>query len=137
MSDWQVESEGDTFERFVRKLPAYEQAVALAAIEHILAKDGIDICQGEWGKALGRGLYEFRIRHSLRAILGRAGVSSADVGTDRTVLLRVFCTFYGKHVVLLLHGYDKGRDPSTKRQIREISKARLVLAGWIRRARTS
>jgi hypothetical protein len=34
--------------------------------------------------------------------------------------------------VLLLGGYDKGRDPSDKRQEREIKRARKSLEDWRR-----
>ena len=53
---WSVEYEGDAFERFLFSLPAYEQAVLVAAVEHVLQVYGIDICSGEWGKPLGEGL---------------------------------------------------------------------------------
>jgi len=62
---WTVEVAGDDFERFMRKLPEYEQAVVDAAIRHVLAVEGIGICDSEWGKALGAGRYEFRVRRSL------------------------------------------------------------------------
>lgn len=131
---WTIEYEGAGFERFLRSLPGYEQAVLIAAIEHVLARHGIDICAGEWGKPLGSGLYEFRVRRSLTAILSEAGVDAAGFpGADRGVLLRVFCTFYGDKVVLLYQGYDKKRDPSEKRQQREIAQARKVHDAWKRR----
>lgn len=133
MAGWSVEYEGESFERFLLSLSAYEQAVVLAAIENVLQVYGIDICSGEWGKPLGGGLYEFRIRKSLRTILTTAGLnSSAGAGTDRTVLIRVFCTFYGDRIVLLYHGYDKKNDPSQKRQQREIAKARRLHERWKR-----
>jgi hypothetical protein len=48
-------------------LSPYEQAVVVAAINNILVPLGINICSTEWGKALGGGLFEFRIRASLQA----------------------------------------------------------------------
>lgn len=130
---WSVECEGDAFERFLTSLPAYEQAVLVASIEHVLQIHGIDICSGEWGKPLGEGLYEFRIRKSLRTILVSAGLEAPAVGgADRSVLLRVFCTFHGNRIVLLHHGYDKKADPSLKRQQREIAKARKIHERWKR-----
>lgn len=131
---WTLEVAGDSFERFMRKLPGYEQAVVDAAIRHVLAVEGIGICDSEWGKALGGGLYEFRVRRSLTAILSSAGV--ADAGrARRAVLVRVFCAFSGNRVVILLGGYDKGRDPSVKRQQREIAAARATLSAWKRAKR--
>jgi hypothetical protein len=46
------------------------------------------------------------------------------------VLLRVFCHAHGHRVILLLAGYDKGADPSRKRQQREIDVARRRLADF-------
>lgn len=126
MERWTIEYEGDRFEKFFLGLPEYEQAVLDAAITHVLAVRGIDICNGEWGKALGGGLYEFRVRRSLHAILAEADVPLPEdlTGADREVLLRVLCTFHGNKIVLLYNGYDKRRDPSRKRQDKEIKAAR-------------
>ncbi|MGH7765561.1 MAG: type II toxin-antitoxin system RelE/ParE family toxin [Candidatus Dormibacteraceae bacterium] len=68
------------------------------------------------GRQLGGGLFEFRLR-------------------DRPLLARVFCHAYGDRVVLLLAGYDKGRDPSSRRQEREIALARSRLSDWHSRQR--
>ena len=104
---WTIEYDGDAFERFYSSLPEYEQAVLAAAIRHVLAVDGIDVCSGEWGKPLGAGLYEFRVRRSLDAILTLAGLDPSTLpGADRAVLLRVFCTFHGDKIVLIYHGYN-------------------------------
>jgi hypothetical protein len=127
-----VEYEGDTFERFLFSLPEYEQAVLIAAIEHVLQARGIEVCSGEWGKPLGNGLYEFRVRRSLQSILAIAGISNSTPGSNRSVLLRVFCTFHGNKIVLLYHGYNKKADPSEKRQQREIARARRLHDQWKR-----
>ena len=44
----------------------------------------------------------------------------------------MFCTFHGDKIVLLYHGYDKKRDPSERRQQREIAKARRLHQEWKR-----
>lgn len=133
---WTIEYEGDPFERFLFSLPEYEQAVLLAAIEHVLQIYGIDICAGEWGKSLGAGLYEFRVRKSLHTILENARVQlSRQPGDDQSVLLRVFCTFHGNKIVLLYHGYNKKTDSSEKRQQREIRRARKLHDAWKRQQR--
>ena len=128
---WAIEIASDDFERFMRKLPEYERDVVDAAIRYVLAVEGIAICDTEWGKALGGGLYEFRVRRSLAAILSSAGISGTG-RARRAVVVRVFCAFSGNKVVLLLGGYDKLRDPSAKRQQREIHAARATLAAWKR-----
>ena len=130
MATWTVEYEGDSFEKFMVSLPKYEQAVLIAAVRHVLSVHGKDICAGEWGKPLGDGLYEFRVKKSLKAILSSVGLESVEPGDDRMVLLRVFCTFHGSKIVLLFHGYDKKKDPSSKRQQREINKAKSALRAW-------
>jgi hypothetical protein len=137
MSAWTIEIEGEDFLRFTRSLSAYEQAVMAAALDHVLAVRGIDVCAGEWGKALGGRRYEFRIRKTLDTMLGEVGIEpSGRRDGDRRVLLRIFCTFHGRRIVLLLHGYDKLRDPSAKRQQREIARARRLLKDWRRRKRS-
>lgn len=138
MPHWTIEYEGSAFERFFLSIPEYEQAVLTAAIESVLEVFGTDICSGEWGKPLGGGLYEFRVRKSLRAILTDAGVvPPANIaGNDRQVLLRAFCTFHGSKIVLLYSGYDKKKDPSEKRQQREIKKARKMHDQWKRKPKS-
>ncbi len=134
MSQWSVEQQGE-FERAFNKLPQYEQAVMVAAIENVLATLGHEVCATEWGKNLKEGLYEFRVRKSLRAIheefkQNGASVPDLPADSDRDVLLRAFFTVHGDRVILLLHLYDKKRDPSEKRQQREIKKARKLLKAW-------
>ena len=64
------------------------------------------------------------------------GVDPPGVEAPREkVLLRVFVHFYGDKIVLLLGGYDKGRDPKEKRQQREIAQARKPLAQFRERQR--
>jgi len=92
------------------------------------------VCETEHGKQLGKGLFEFRIRHDERVIRGRAHQESASAPTE--VLLRIFCHAHGEKIVLLLGGYDKGVAPSKKRQDREIETARRRLRSFkLRRTR--
>ncbi len=65
-------------------------------------------------------------------MFGGAGADEVTNGISppRAILLRVFVHFYGDKVILLLSGYDKGRDPSAKRQGREIAQARKCLTAW-------
>jgi hypothetical protein len=48
-------------------------------------------------------------------------------------LFRVFCHTHGDRLILLLAGYDKGADPSPRRQNAEIALARARLRDWQRR----
>ena len=110
-----------------------KRLVSVAALQCVLTVHGTDVCESEWGKNLGDHLYEFRIRHpagaiqrmfpptkAIRKLLGKA----PDDDRAANVLLRVFFTTYGAGIILLLSGYDKGRDPGSARQRGEIKKAR-------------
>jgi hypothetical protein len=48
----------------------------------------------------------------------------------------LFVHFHGQRVVLLLDGYDKREDSTSRRQQREIAAARKILRAWkMRQAR--
>lgn len=130
---WEDKNGRSPFDKWFQKLPEYEQAVVDATIKHVLAPLGRDICETTWGKSLGDGLYELRIGVSLNAILNRGKSPEDQVsidGGDKTILLRIFCTFHGQRVVLLFQGYNKGKDPSKKRQQSEIKRAQKHLKAW-------
>ncbi len=107
--------------RWIREDLTRPQRAALGrAMRDVLEEKGIGVCGTEFGKQLGKGLFEFRLRRS------------AEEAGER-ILLRVFCHAYGNRIVLLLGGYDKGADPSPRRQDEEIALARHRLADWRRR----
>jgi putative component of toxin-antitoxin plasmid stabilization module len=81
--------------------------LGFALYEH-LQHLGLGVCEIGYGKQLGGGLFEFRLR---------SGPWS----------FRVFCHAYGGRLILLLAGYDKARSPSKRRQLREIALARARL----------
>lgn len=116
------------------KLDEYDQAVLDTVIEHLVSREGMNLISSEWGKALGQGLYEIRIRRDLTALInglnpqGSAPPTSRDA--KRKVLLRIFCTFHGNRVVLLFHVYNKRKDPSDRRQQKEIARARNYLKAF-------
>jgi hypothetical protein len=96
---------------------------------------GVGVCAGPYGKQLGDGLFEFRLRHDAGEILRSLGQRASTHGQREPILLRVFCHAHGDRVVVLLGGYDKQRDPSRKRQQHEIAVARRRLAVVRRRLR--
>jgi hypothetical protein len=116
------------FERFAGSLTDFKFVALDAAIEHVLLVRGLELSRTEWLKPLGEGLFEFRIRHDGSEIsrMFSGGEGTKPAGRER-VLLRVFVHFFGERVVLLIDGYDKGADPSPRRQQREISDARKLL----------
>lgn len=130
---WQIEFYEDDGGRqpareWLQSLDSQKRNAAIAAIECYLAEFGLDICGTEHGKALGQGLFEFRIRHDEGVIRRKAGEAGGKKGAQ--VLLRIFCHAYGPRIVLLLGGYDKGENPSSKRQAREIETARQRLRSF-------
>ena len=112
--------------------PIQRRAIGVAMAE-ILQAEGVGVCRTGYGKQLGDGLFEFRLRHDAAEILRSLGRhASPEPGSER-ILLRVFCHAHGDRIVLPLGGYDKGADPSPKRQQREIAAARTRLKDYRRR----
>src|SRR2546421_5062814 len=85
-----------------------ERRTVGAAMRHLLQEQGMGVCGTAFGRQLGGGLFEFRLRES-------------------NLLLRVFCHAYGDKVILLIAAYDKSEDPSAIRQQKEIELARRRL----------
>lgn len=126
------------FERFVRSLSDFKFVALRTAIDRVLLTRGIDLGRSSWLRALGGGLHEFRVRHEGREIAHMFGCETTQTGVPTgRVLLRVFVHFHGDKRVLLLGGYDKGDDPSPRRQQREIDTARRRLAQFKERQRRS
>lgn len=118
---------------WVRRLPEPKRAARLAFVDFALAPMGKDIAHSGYVKPLGQGLFELRVDRNpaeLAQVFG-ADPSTRPELTELTaegILLRVFCTFYGDKIVLLLSGLDKGAGP--KAQPRAIRTARKLLADW-------
>jgi hypothetical protein len=113
-------------------LSPQKRAALTAAVRLVLARRGLDVVETEYGKALGGGLYEFRVRWSAAEIRHKIeGLPPGEVGgTAEAILLRVFFCTAGRKILLLLNGYDKGRDASARRQQREIARARKLLTAY-------
>ena len=121
---------------FIDKLEPHKRAALLAALQEILASQGKDVCDTEYGKNLGKGLCEFRLRHTYDEIVaqhpGATSIGPPSRDRQADVLLRVFFYPHGEKLILLLSGYDKGRHSSGKRQDKEIKRARQFLADYKR-----
>jgi putative component of toxin-antitoxin plasmid stabilization module len=118
-------------ETWMDGLSAQKYAALLAAINRRLAVEGMGLSGTPWLTPIGNGLYEFRIRISAAQIERMYGDADEKLPAEtEKILLRVFVTFYGNRVVLLLDGYDKATDPSEKRQQREIATAYKLLRAW-------
>lgn len=106
---WTLESHRDfDLLAFIASLDAPKQATVIRFLEQVRDFSRLVEAPHSWIKALGQGLFEFRIK-------------------DKNVLLRIFFTYRNGRIILLLGGYDKGLDPSAKRQQREIMLARRRL----------
>lgn len=97
------------------------------AMSEILERDGINVCGTEYGKNLGQGLFEFRLRHGADEVAAMFTKKQPDARDKEPILLRVYCHAYGDKVVLLLAGYDKLSAPQKKRENEEIALARKRL----------
>ena len=136
MTSWTAEFYEDSHgkrpvEKWMNNLGAAEFESLATAIEEVLQKQGLGLASTAWLKALGEGLYEFRVRHdapTIRALYSDSGASSS--APSKKILLRLFVHFHGQKVILLLHGYDKGRNDSPRRQNREIQEAQKRLRAW-------
>jgi hypothetical protein len=112
--------------------PTQRRAIGVA-LREILEVEGIGVWRGAYGRQLGDRLFEFRLRHNPGEILGALGRPARDEPRGERILLRVFCHAHGERLILLLGGYDKGADPNTRRQQREIAEARRRLADFRQR----
>lgn len=136
MTTWTAELYEDSdgkrpVEAWMQRLGSVEFEAMATAIEEVLQRQGLELAGTAWMKALGEGLYEFRVRHdasTIRALYSDSGAS--DPTTPAKILLRLFDHFHGRKVILLLHGYDKGRDDSARRQNKEIQEAHKRLRAW-------
>jgi hypothetical protein len=113
---------------------AQRQAIG-TAMRRILQADGVQVCSTPWGRQLGGGLFEFRVRLTGRQMLNAGRAKPGSINPSERILLRVFCHAHGDKLILLLGGYDKGSAPSSSRQQREINTARARLR--IHRARAN
>lgn len=111
---------------WLRSLSLTKKQVLGTAMREVLQVLGLGVCATEFGRHLKQGLFEFRLRRQAGDVPGARGARLPP----EDVLLRVFCHAHGDRVVLLLGGYDKGEDPSKKRQAAEIAEARARLRQW-------
>jgi hypothetical protein len=123
-----VEDDGRPVVRdWLRSLSLTKKQVLGSAMGQVLQRLGIGVCATEFGKQLGQGLFEFRLRQKPGDV---QNVKREKKLPPEEILMRVFCHAHGDRLVLLLGGYDNGEDPSPKRQNKEIEEARARLRRW-------
>lgn len=94
--EWDVEFYADENGRepcreWAERLSQQKRAAFSAAMRLVLARRGLDVVKTEYGKALGEGLYEFRIRWTAAEISHKViGVPGTDIaGAPEEILLRI------------------------------------------------
>ncbi|MFM7030057.1 MAG: hypothetical protein ACKOWK_03200 [Micrococcales bacterium] len=116
---------------FAASLKKVDRGVVLltrAALTNLLQSEGLDLAGTRWIKSLGGGLWEFRLGPTTTQVLSGIGLDSNVLGIHhQRLLLRVFFTLIAGDRILIIAIYDKGKDPSKKRQQREIAEARAKL----------
>ena len=133
---WTVEFYEDTqgrkpVEKWIDGLSDQKAEAVLVALQEVLAVNGITLTSGAWLKSLGKGLYEFRIRHSASEIQAMYKVADKGlVGGAEAILLRVFVTFEGGRLIVLLGAYDKGKKDKQGFQQAQIEIGRKRLRDW-------
>ncbi len=115
-----------------------EATILGMAMRHYLQHLGPGVVQTRYGRALGGGLFEFRLDDTVDELLNRLNLRRKKKlahANSGVMLFRVFFSVHGEKVVLLLGGYDKGRHPAKSHQQSQIRVARERLADWKRRQR--
>ena len=135
-SKWTVEFYEDSqgrrpVEKWIDGLNDQKAEAVLVALQEVLAVNGIKLASGAWLKSLGKGLYEFRIRHSASEIQAMYKVANKGlVGGAEAILLRVFVAFEGERLIVLIGAYDKGKNDKQGFQKAQIEIARKRLRDW-------
>jgi putative component of toxin-antitoxin plasmid stabilization module len=115
---------------FMRSLSGMKKRAIGVAINEVLQYLGPDVAEGNFGRNLGGGLYEFRLDQDAEQILRRSGKKPRPERDRGKILLRLFFHPHGKKLLLLLCGYDKGERPSKAYQQEQIDEARGMLGRW-------
>jgi putative component of toxin-antitoxin plasmid stabilization module len=114
----------------MRSLSAVKKRAIGVALNEVLQHLGPNVAQGNFGRNLGGGLYEFRLDQDAEQILRRSGKEPRPEPDEGKILLRVFFHPHGSKLLLLLSGYDKGERPSKSYQQGQIEEARRLLKHW-------
>jgi hypothetical protein len=116
----------ELFEGQLRQLPSEHQFLVQVAIQEILSLHGLDLARTKWLRALGSGLWEFRIGPTSRAVLSKASLENTPQIQQQKILIRVFCAFEeGKSIIVSL--FNKQRYGGDRRQNEAIKTARATL----------
>jgi putative component of toxin-antitoxin plasmid stabilization module len=120
---------------FMRSLSDVKKRAIGVALNEVLQHLGPNVAEGNFGRNLGGGLYEFRLDQDAEQILRRSGKEPRPEPDEGKILLRVFFHPHGSRILLLLSGYDKGERPSKAHQQGQIEEARKLLKHWKERTK--
>ena len=118
------------FAKQLNSMQNEDSELVQVAIRQLLVVAGLDLMGTDWLKKVAPELWEFRIGKTSTAVFSKIGLAPPEGFRPRRILVRVFCSFQNGRIILLLSIYDKGRDPTAKRQRREIEKASRLLVDW-------
>jgi hypothetical protein len=104
-------------EWFNFELDEEQKAFLLQVISKKLIKQGPSLIHTKWLSSIHKDLYQLRVLKNFKA--GR-----------QKILLRVYLCFNEDSEVVLLCGYDKGKNSSPEFQQKEIEKALDYLNQW-------
>ena len=136
---WRIEFYEDAqgrkpVEKWIDGLSDQKAEAVLVALQEVLAVNGITLTSGAWLKSLGKGIYEFRIRHNASEIQAMYKVANKGLmGGAEAILLRAFVAFEREKLIVLLGAYDKGKNDKLGFQQAQIEIARKRLRDWKRR----
>ena len=136
---WRIEFYEDAqgrkpVEKWIDGLSAQKAEAVIVALQEVLGVNGITLASSAWLKSLGKGLYEFRIRHSASEIKSMYKAANKGLeGGAEAILLRIFVAFEGEKLIVLLGAYDKGKNDKQGFQQAQIEIARKRLRDWKRR----
>lgn len=115
---------------WLKNLPQDTKHAVGRAMQFVLQRHGIDVCNTRYGKQLKDGLFEFRLDDTINEIRHMSGQPPLSKGGDEKLLVRIFCHAHGKKLILLLGGYDKLQHPSKPYQNQQIELAKARLTDW-------
>jgi len=115
---------------FMRSLSGVKRRAIGVALTEVLEHLGPDVCNTDYGKNLGQGLYEFRVDQDAEEILRKAGKDPRPEPEEAKILIRIFFHPHGRKLILLLSGYDKAEQSSKTYQNQQIEAARKLLSHW-------
>jgi hypothetical protein len=75
---------------FMRSLEPFKKRAIGVAINEVLQYEGKDVADGNMGRNLGDGLYEFRLDQNAEQILRRKGKDPKPESDEGKILLRLF-----------------------------------------------